>query len=293
MAILLALGLGACASFSQDPRPAPPPEPGQSDSQSGKVIAALIELHNRERAKEGLPPLKPNPQLEQAARRHARDMAARDKMSHTGGDGSSPTDRIKAAGYHFRTLGENVAEGQRTPEEAVKVWMNSPPHRKNILGEFSEIGAAVAESEDGKPYWCVDFGLPMPKLDPDEAASALLAAHNREREKADLKPLAINKKLQGAAQEQADAMARANSMTPRGGPKPFEQLQKAGYRFRKASENAASGAPTADDVIKDWMKGGPQKKNVLGDFRDVGIGYATAEDGTPYWVVLYGLPAGR
>jgi uncharacterized protein YkwD len=42
----------------------------------------------------------------------------------------------------------------------MKAWMDSPGHKKNVLGEFSEIGAACAVGEDGATYWCVTFGLP-------------------------------------------------------------------------------------------------------------------------------------
>ncbi len=42
----------------------------------------------------------------------------------------------------------------------MKGWMESPPHKRNILGSFSQIGVAYATAEDGKRYWCVTFGLP-------------------------------------------------------------------------------------------------------------------------------------
>jgi uncharacterized protein YkwD len=42
----------------------------------------------------------------------------------------------------------------------MKGWMDSPPHKRNILGSFSQIGVACATAEDGKRYWCVTFGLP-------------------------------------------------------------------------------------------------------------------------------------
>ena len=49
--------------------------------------------------------------------------------------------------------------------------MNSPPHRANILGRYTQAGLAVAtDAPEGHAYWCVNFGTPWPKLDPAAAA---------------------------------------------------------------------------------------------------------------------------
>ncbi|HEV3122295.1 MAG TPA: CAP domain-containing protein [Isosphaeraceae bacterium] len=120
-------------------------------------------MHNKERARAGLPPLSPSPVLTAAAQAHAADMARRQWMSHRGGDFSSPARRIEHAGYSFTAMGENVAAGQTTPEEAMRAWMRSPGHRHNVLGHYSEIGVGVARASNGWLYWCVDFGKPPGK----------------------------------------------------------------------------------------------------------------------------------
>ena len=81
-------------------------------------------------------------------------------MSHRGSKGSTLTDRVKAQGYRFRRAGENVATGRYSVERLMKGWMDSPPHKRNILGGFSQIGVGFAIDENGKRYWCVNFGLP-------------------------------------------------------------------------------------------------------------------------------------
>lgn len=124
------------------------------------LIEQVVEAHNRTRVEEDLPPLRVSNRLREAAERHARDMAERGKMGHTGGDGTSPMDRIEQAGYRYRRAGENVAHGRFTTQELMQGWLDSPGHRKNILGGFSEIGVARAEGGDGTSYWCVTFGLP-------------------------------------------------------------------------------------------------------------------------------------
>jgi uncharacterized protein YkwD len=162
--MLLTLASAACTGppirLNADDRKGPAPKP-PSDEEVADRVADVLKRHNEERKKEKLHSLEVNPRLKKAAERHARDMAARRVMSHKGGDGTTPMDRIKDAGYDYRRGGENVAYGRFTPERLMAGWMGSPPHKKNILGSFSQIGIACATAEDGMTYWCVTFGLPM------------------------------------------------------------------------------------------------------------------------------------
>ena len=120
----------------------------------------VVKAHNRIRAEAKLPRLVVSRKLQAAALTHAKDMAARKKMTHTGSDGKRVADRILAEGYRYRRAGENIATGRFNVERLMKGWMDSPPHKRNILGSFSQIGVAYATAEDGKRYWCVTFGLP-------------------------------------------------------------------------------------------------------------------------------------
>ncbi len=126
----------------------------------GQVAAELLVLHNRLRADAKLSSLAVSKMLQAAAEEHVREMAERHKMTHKGKDGSTPSARITAQGYRIRRCGENIAFGPKTPEAVMKGWMNSPSHRANILGNFSQIGAAYAIAPDGTAFWCVTFGLP-------------------------------------------------------------------------------------------------------------------------------------
>jgi uncharacterized protein YkwD len=135
-------------------------KPPLSDEEVVERLRKVVALHNQERAKEDLPPLEIEPRLVKAARRHALDMAKRNKMSHEGGDKSMPLVRIKGTGYRYQAAGENIARGWPNPEDTMKAWMKSPPHKKNILGKYSQIGVALAFGEDGMFYWCVTFGHP-------------------------------------------------------------------------------------------------------------------------------------
>lgn len=150
--VLASIGTAGCVSVA--PRPAPPA------ASTAEAFAGLVEAHNRERARKGLPPLAVNDRLTAAAQGHADDMAAHRRMSHRGGDGSSPFRRMSRAGYSYQSAGENVAYGQRSVGAVMSDWMRSSGHRRNILGKFSEIGAAYATDAHGTAYWCVTFGTP-------------------------------------------------------------------------------------------------------------------------------------
>ena len=134
---------------------------GKSKEFDSKAACAdVIKAHNRIRAEAKLPPLEPSSKLQAAAEKHAKDMAAQGKMSHKGSDGSSSMHRITAKGYNYRRAGENIAAGHFTVDGLMKGWMESPHHKRNILGSFSQIGVACVTGENGKRYWCVTFGLP-------------------------------------------------------------------------------------------------------------------------------------
>ncbi len=156
----LVLALSGCAAPPPGGRPATADAPRVAASDPGAVTAGLVEAHNQARQMAGLDRLEPDPRLAAAAGLHARDMARRHRMSHRGAGGSTPFRRIEDQGYSFRRAGENVARGQDTIASVMDDWMNSPGHRRNILGPYSQIGASCATDEDGTPYWCVTFGAP-------------------------------------------------------------------------------------------------------------------------------------
>jgi uncharacterized protein YkwD len=134
----------------------------------------VIRLTNRERQKEGLTVLSRNTLLERAAESHVLDMDARNRyLAHTGSNGSTPVDRIKATGYkgawvpmgdgRFRTISsENAAAGQLSPLEVVLGWMNSDGHRAAILDPATkDIGVGFEyDNEASRTYWVQNFGHP-------------------------------------------------------------------------------------------------------------------------------------
>jgi uncharacterized protein YkwD len=256
------------------------------------VLATLMVLHNQERSRAGLPALTMDTRLMQAAQLQAQYMARFKQATHQGPNGSTPAQRVQQQGYRAMRVAENVANGQATAEAVLQAWLHSPPHRQNILGPFADMGAARATSADGVPYWCVVFGLPLPTLDPDSAPAEVVTLLNQQRTTAGLAPLEAHPQLTGVAQAQAQAMAAGTA--PQGqqsaaGP-ALEQLQQAGYRYHKISQRAIAGAPTPMAVVQELMNNSASEERLLGDFTQVGVGYATAPDGTPHWNILFGLP---
>jgi hypothetical protein len=136
---------------------------------NAEFLKRVVELTNAERAQRGLDPLTFNPQLAAAAQVHSANMGMRDFMAHTDPvDGTGTADRVINQGYDYRTVGENVAGGQPTPEQVVLEWMNSPSHRANILSPaVTEIGVGYHEQENDtgnvnfSHYWTQVFGTPM------------------------------------------------------------------------------------------------------------------------------------
>jgi len=109
----------------------------------------VLDLVNKERAANGLNPLKVNPTLTQVARAHSADMINRNFFDHNNPDGKTPFDRIKAAGVTYKTAGENLA-GASSVQTAHTNLMNSPGHRANILNaSFTEVGIGIV---DGGKY---------------------------------------------------------------------------------------------------------------------------------------------
>jgi uncharacterized protein YkwD len=121
---------------------------------------AVLDLTNKERTAAGLEKLTPHPILTRMARSHSATMARLNQLGHDLG-GKTFQDRAAASGYRFGRAGENVGQGYATPKAAVEGWMNSEPHKANILNaEFIQVGVAVARAEDGTRYWTQVFAAP-------------------------------------------------------------------------------------------------------------------------------------
>lgn len=127
----------------------------QAKSQVSAFEQQVLDLTNAERAKYGVPALKLDTELSKVAREKSNDMKSKGYFDHNSPTYGSPFDMIKQFGISYKTAGENIAMGQRSPQEVVTAWMNSEGHRKNILNaNFTHLG--VGHVADGN-YWTQMF----------------------------------------------------------------------------------------------------------------------------------------
>jgi len=132
--------------------PAPMSPPPASATPA--TAARALELVNQARARGAqcgaqsfgpAPPLSLSGTLASVALGHATDMAVHDYFEHQDLSGQSPADRVRAAGYHEKLVGENIAYGPQSVEEVVKGWLASPGHCENIMDpRFAQMGLGLA-----------------------------------------------------------------------------------------------------------------------------------------------------
>lgn len=130
-------------------------EQGEQNASVSAIEQEVLNLTNIERQKAGLAPLAIDDKLMNSAREKTKDMSKNNYFSHTSPTYGSPFDQMKAFGVTYRSAAENIASGQRSAEEVVRAWMNSPGHRQNILtANFTHIGIGYDASGN---YWTQQF----------------------------------------------------------------------------------------------------------------------------------------
>ena len=157
-----AAGTEAKGGFVQETQPPDTTPPPRSPPLSPEVRDTLQRINGYRAAGatcgsqrfEPAAPVAWNLLLEQAAQKHAKDMAARRAMSHTGGDGSSMSDRVAREAYAWGALGENVSAGYGSVPEALAGWMRSPGHCANMMSpNFREVGVGGANAPGDSFGW--------------------------------------------------------------------------------------------------------------------------------------------
>jgi uncharacterized protein YkwD len=156
-------GNGASSSGSTRSRLTPGTNASKRSS-AGSIEQQVFALINAERSKMGLSELEWSESLAAVARLHSEDMANVKFFSHRGSDGSMVDDRADRLGLGaWRSIGENIAymRGFDDPASlAVEKWLESPAHRKNLLGpNWKESAVGVAMTDDGTYYMTEVFLL--------------------------------------------------------------------------------------------------------------------------------------
>jgi len=129
---------------------------------------AVVCVINQQRTSRHLPPLRASRLLNRSAQRWTNAMVASDVFSH----GTNFAGRISAAGYVWRSAGENIATGFQTPRGVVNAWMASTGHCQNILNPtYGNVGTGISAHAvrgwaTGAGTWTQDFALSMFKSPP-------------------------------------------------------------------------------------------------------------------------------
>jgi len=115
-----------------------------------RLDSGVLERLNQIRVLHGLTPLRMNAELNASAVEHSREMGADGYFEHASANGTVFWRRIAqwygSSGYDYWSVGENLlwSSPNVDPAEALRLWMNSPPHRRNILDpHWREIGIAA------------------------------------------------------------------------------------------------------------------------------------------------------
>jgi uncharacterized protein YkwD len=133
-----------------------------SYSTSSSYQTEIANLINSARSQAGLPALNVSPQLTAAALGHSIDQACHGLTSHSGSDGSSPSQRIAAAGYSASFASE-IIYSSGYPQTAFDWWMGDQIHRNEILNpNVTEMGVGYAyvPGTSAGGYYTVDFASP-------------------------------------------------------------------------------------------------------------------------------------
>ncbi|ASA22839.1 CAP domain-containing protein [Paenibacillus donghaensis] len=134
-------------------KPAPTTVAAAGNTASASYAQQIVSLVNKERAAAGLSAVSGLDSLNKVAAAKATDMRANNYFSHTSPTYGSPFDMMASFGVTYRAAGENIAMGQRSAEEVMTAWMNSPGHRANILNkDFNYIGVGFDNN-----YWVQEF----------------------------------------------------------------------------------------------------------------------------------------
>ncbi|GLY55382.1 hypothetical protein Lesp01_90370 [Lentzea sp. NBRC 102530] len=117
----------------------------------------VARLVNIVRSRHSLESLTRDERLRRSSRRHCADMATRRLLAHQLARCPDPFERMMEEGFSD-PAGENIAFGQKTPNQVMDAWMRSRPHRANVLNpDFRTIGVGVLHSADGY-WWTQNFG---------------------------------------------------------------------------------------------------------------------------------------
>lgn len=169
--------------------------------------------------------------------------------------------------------------------------MNAFSLRSMVVAYAAFACATVSAEEHGHHV----RRLPAAQLGNFQAA--MLQAVNAERAKQGLSPFCTNSKLQTAAQLHSEDQAKNNMMSHTGsnGSQMSARITAQGFKWNSVAENVAAGQDDVASVMQSWMNSDGHRKNIMGDFKFFGTGYAydASSNYGHYWTQDFGSGSGE
>ncbi|HYR12046.1 MAG TPA: CAP domain-containing protein [Longimicrobium sp.] len=151
-------GSGGGSAGSASPPPAEVPVTFSGPGSGRRAVEEMVALVNAHRRTLRCPELVWMQTVANAAQGHSDDMARRDFFDHRSPEGLGPTDRLRAHGVVYRSMGENIAQHPGTARDVMNQWLASPGHRQNLERcTYTHHGIGLREG-----YWTHLFVTPMP-----------------------------------------------------------------------------------------------------------------------------------
>jgi uncharacterized protein YkwD len=264
----------------------------------------LLARFNQERAAAGAAPLRIAEPLNQVAQENAEEVHERGGVVYD--EKSIPTiqRRLRKSGYEAHGWHQAFAAGPDDPA-ALVAWVKKeyPETFRSLMGpDYQEVGIGLSDLK-GTPLYTFflawreseSFARQTASLsDPEQVRSEMLARANAERATAGLPPLALDARLNDAAQRHAEDMLLRSyySHSSPEGRSPGDRVRKSGYTPRLVGENIARGALSVNEVMDNWMASREHRNNLLHPgFAHLGVGVAVGRNSVGYtvlWVQDFG-----
>ncbi len=282
---------------------------GAAEPDAETLRRDLLRLLDERRAAAGAPPLRRSPELDRAAEQHAGEVAARGSMRGERDPEKAMDRRLRAAGYEAHQWGENLMSGPAGAAQLVAAWAADDADgtfRRVLDPAYTDLGVGIARL-DGAPLYSILFALPQSQAFARETAGLRDLARVRaelstridaERRQAGRRPLALDPRLDAAAQRHAEDMLERSYFAHRGrdGRTVRERSRAAGYEWEAIGENIALNQLSVKEVVESWMRSPGHRENILDRrYTQTGIGLAMGRDPKTgeyrvLWVQTFGLP---
>jgi uncharacterized protein YkwD len=275
----------------------------------GTPVRNLFEALNGERARAGAPPFRLSVPLSSVAQAHAEAMARRGSLRSERGEEDRTQQEMVRAGYRAERWIESEVASDGSLAEIVDYWkqQSGATYPRVMKQDFRDLGIGVVRF-GGQTLYTLLFAVPEADYYRERTAAlkdlavvrqGVLERVNAERRKAGRRPLALDARLDEAAERHAEDMLARDYFAHESpeGKTVRQRAVAAGYDWQAIGENIAEGQLSVDQVMQGWMESPHHRDNILSrDFTQLGVGLAMGEGPKGFrvvWVQTFGYPKER